>query len=84
MALRQFDIWKLNKLKERHSDITTPDAALNAACEAEDLANAVGPFDPAYTRFKSQQLDLEAMALLLEQTSSENRHHTTTELDRVF
>jgi len=40
--------------------------AIDLAIEAECIANACGPFDIAYHRFKGDQQSLETYALLLE------------------
>lgn len=49
--------------------------ALELAIQAEEFASMCGPFDPAFAKFKGDQLRLEALAALLEKRENAEVAH---------
>lgn len=64
--LTQLEQMKLNAKLARFHGITGADEALAMAMLNEQTCRDLGPFDPAFSHFKQQQLDLEFIALMLE------------------
>jgi hypothetical protein len=59
---------KLKSAMSRFAGIQTSKDALDLAVYNEQTCIALGPFDPAFSRMKRQQLELENLALLLDKS----------------
>lgn len=65
--LTQLKLDRILKLYGFNEAELTPDELLEFAICAEQTCKDVGPFDPAFSHFKQQQLDFEAAAGYLEE-----------------
>lgn len=64
--LTALESMKLRRALQRFSGIQTPKDALDLAVFNEQTCRDLGAFDPSFSHFKAQQLELEQLALLLE------------------